>query len=365
MNKRAIAVMGAYGATGSMVTKKLLELTDKQIIIAGRNLTKLDNLSQSLGSRVSSQFVEIEQPETLNKLAEQSQIIINCVGPAHFVLDKVAQAAFNHNCHYLDVGGYDILMESLQNRQREIEQKELVFATCAGWIPGLSGVFPRYIAKLAADSFTVESMEIYAGGRDEWSLTAGQDMVWTLFLDTSKISGIYQDGKWVQKNLFSAKKVKLPPPMGKQLALPVFDNQFKKLYQENKYKFFGAYVSEFGWETAKALMFVRMFLNQKSERGAKMIIQAINKETQKYGKSGIVYVIAKGQKNGLDKQMTGTIFTKENYLLHGLVSALSAQAILENKIIAKGVNYLADVVEPIDFMGRVNNNGFQYSIIEK
>lgn len=365
MNKRAIAVIGAYGATGSVVTKKLLEVTDKQIIIAGRNLAKLDNLSQSLGSRISSQFADIEQPETLNKIAQQSEIIINCVGPAYFVLDKVAQAALNHNCHYIDVGGYDILLESLQNRQKEIEQKELVFATCAGWIPGLSGVFPRYIAKLAEDSFAIESMEIYAGGRDEWSLTAGQDMVWTLFLDTSKISGIYQDGKWVQKNLFSAKKVELPPPMGKQLALPVFDNQFKKLYEENKYKLFGAYVSEFGWSIARTLILIRMFLNQKSDRGAKMIIKAINKETKKHGKSGMVHVIAKGKKNGLDKQITGTIITQENYLLHGLVPALSAQAILENKIVAKGVNYLADVIEPIDFMGRVNNNGFQYSIIEK
>ncbi|NJM87086.1 MAG: hypothetical protein HC847_07730 [Hydrococcus sp. RU_2_2] len=365
MDNRAIAVLGAYGATGSIVTKKLLELTDKPIIVAGRNLTKLDNLSQSLGARVTSQFADIEQPETLDKLARRSQIIINCVGPAHFVLDKVAIAALDCNCHYIDVGGYDILMESLQTRQTEIEEKGLVFAICAGWIPGLSGIFPRFIAKSAANSFEVESMEIYAGGRDEWSLTAGKDMVWTLFLDTSKISGIYQDGEWVKKSLFSVNKITLPPPMGKQIALPVFDSQFKRLYEENQYKFFGAYVSEFGWETAKALMFVKMFLNQKSEKGARIILKAINKECKKYGKSGMIHVIAKGEKNKLKKQIKGTIFTQENYLLHGLVSVLSAQSILDNKIVRRGVNFLADVVEPDDFMNRVTKNGFEYSIVEK
>jgi hypothetical protein len=365
MKNLVIGIVGAGGKTGVVVARELLKITNCDVIVAGRDREKLEELARSLGLRASSEYVDVNLPETLDALCQKCNIIINCAGPCNVVLDKVANAALKNNCHYIDVGGYDLLMELLAAKHEQIKNQGLLFCVCAGWIPGLSGIFPRFVNLKASELFKVDSVEIYYGGRDKWSLTAGKDMIWALFLDQENLAGVFENGKWVKKSMFNSPMVELPLPMGKQRALPFFDNQLRSFSQENNFKFFGAYVSEVGNLTALTLMLVRMFLNKRSELGARMILKSIEKECQKYGSSGMVHVVTKGHAGNEAKQMCGTICTQDNYRLNGLVPAITAQILSENKVANSGAYYLCDAVEPVDFMTRISSQGFGWQLLSE
>jgi hypothetical protein len=58
--------------------------------------------------------------------------------------DRVAQAAFRRNCHYIDFAGLTLVKERMLPHSREIADLGLSFVVSAGWMPGISELVPVY-----------------------------------------------------------------------------------------------------------------------------------------------------------------------------------------------------------------------------
>lgn len=363
--RNTVGIIGGYGRIGAFVVKELFETTNSHITVAGRDLEKAKNISESLGTRVSIRYVDVFQSDTLDTICQDCGIIINCAGPSTVILVRVANACLRHNCHYIDVGGYDVLYDLLKDKNEDIRKRELTFLISAGWIPGLSGIFPKYIASIASSLFeTVDSLKIYYGGREKWSYTSCRDMVWTIFQD---FAGIFKHGKWIKKNILTSPRIaKLPYPLGIQVVFPLFNNQSRSFAEEMKYQLFAEYVGsgEHSLLTGLVAIYIKMFMKKKKEKAAQILMKAIEENWRHRGSAGLVYVVVKGKQNNKERQIRASIFTQENYRLTGIVPAITAKMLMENKISTKGIYYLCEVVDSDYFMKQIAERGFTYSILK-
>ena len=88
----------------------------------------------------------------------------------------MAAAALAGGCHYVDPGGYTPLFPILSSRRPEIRAKRLTFLLTLGILPGLSELFPVYVARTCFDR--VEGFEYACVGRDRWTFPSAWDIAW-------------------------------------------------------------------------------------------------------------------------------------------------------------------------------------------
>lgn len=363
--RKTVGIIGGYGRIGAFAVKELFETTNSHIIVAGRDLEKAKNISESLGTRVSIRYVDIFQSDTLDAICQDCGIIISCAGPSTVILDRIANACLRHDCHYIDLGGYDVCHNLLKDKNEDIRKRRLTFLISAGWIPGISGIFPKYVASIASSLFeTVDSLKVYYGGRERWSYGSCRDMVWAIFED---FTGIFKYGKWVKKNILMSPRIaKLPHPLGIQVVFPLFNNQSRSFAEEKKYRLFAEYVGsgEHSILTGFVTIYIKTFMKKKKEKAAQILMKAIEKNWRHRGSIGMVYVVAKGKQNNKKRQIRASIFTRENHCLTGIVPAITAKMLMENKIPANGSYYLCEAVNADYFMKQIAERGFTYSILE-
>ena len=141
MNGRMIGVIGGTGRVGRECLRYLHENTAFGLLIGGRKPPR-----EALpGSFLS---VDVFDEASLARFCGQCSLVINCAGPASAVRERVAAAALAGGCHYVDPGGYTPLFPILSSRRPEIRAKRLTFLLTLGILPGLSELFPVYVARV-------------------------------------------------------------------------------------------------------------------------------------------------------------------------------------------------------------------------
>ena len=169
MNGRMIGVIGGTGRVGRECLRYLHENTAFGLLIGGRKPPR-----EALpGSFLS---VDVFDEASLARFCGQCSLVINCAGPASAVRERVAAAALAGGCHYVDPGGYTPLFPILSSRRPEIRAKRLTFLLTLGILPGLSELFPVYVARTCFDQ--VEGFEYACVGRDRWTFPSAWDIAW-------------------------------------------------------------------------------------------------------------------------------------------------------------------------------------------
>ena len=107
-----MVLLGATGYTGKLcaehITKNLP--TNLNWAVAGRSFSKLqvivDSLQKINDDRSQPDILSVNlNPEELNKLAKNTRVLLNCIGPYHLYSTPVVAACAENGTHYLDVTG--------------------------------------------------------------------------------------------------------------------------------------------------------------------------------------------------------------------------------------------------------------------
>ncbi|WP_432190305.1 saccharopine dehydrogenase NADP-binding domain-containing protein [Streptomyces sp. Tue6028] len=101
MTARPIAVYGATGHTGRLVTAELAA-RGREIVLAGRNGEALHALASELNVSAQVRVAGLDDPDALRMVTENAAVVINCAGPYSRSGEPVASAALAARCHYLD-----------------------------------------------------------------------------------------------------------------------------------------------------------------------------------------------------------------------------------------------------------------------
>jgi short subunit dehydrogenase-like uncharacterized protein len=99
-----IAVYGATGYTGRLVTAELVE-AGAELVLSGRNRRKLDALAQNTKGEVAVREATLDDPASLRALLADCAVVVDCAGPFVRYGEPVLAAAVETRTHYLDTTG--------------------------------------------------------------------------------------------------------------------------------------------------------------------------------------------------------------------------------------------------------------------
>jgi len=358
----AFGVVGGYGATGRAVVTELHKSSDGEILIGGRDLEKAKAFAAQFDRRVSSAHVDVFDCRSLDDFCSRSSIVVNCAGPVMALQDRVAQAAFRKRCHYVDGAGLSLVKERMVSHIREIADLRLSFIVSAGWAPGLSEVVPAYAyatAKTRMD--TVDSLTVYFGDSGEWSFNALRDAVWYLRQLGLRLPGYYHKGEWTRATMSTAfRKVDVGSPVGPRrfslFFLPELTEVARRLSDCDVLSF--SYLASSRIVLTGGLI---ALLPIPGGLGVRLLRNAFRRGSLPVGGFVAAEVLGRAAERSFSLTVRVTYDKHRDYWINGLVSAIVARMISEQRGVEPGVHFVADAVDPIAFLAELRSAGLDHS----
>lgn len=119
-----LIIFGASGFTGQYVVDEVSRVAEEENwtwAIAGRNMAKLQKVLKDSSSRTSKDISETpiiiadtSSKSSLEEMAKQAKIVLNCVGPYRFFGEPVVKACIENGAHHLDISGEPQYLETMQ-----------------------------------------------------------------------------------------------------------------------------------------------------------------------------------------------------------------------------------------------------------
>ncbi|PSS30482.1 Mitochondrial saccharopine dehydrogenase-like [Actinidia chinensis var. chinensis] len=138
-----LIILGASGFTGKYVVREALKFLNapssplKIIALAGRNPQKLSQTLEWASHPhppppVPILAADTADPPSLRRLAAQTRLVLNCVGPFRLHGEPVVAACAESGCDYLDICGEPEFMERMEAAYHEAAAKSgsLVISAC-------------------------------------------------------------------------------------------------------------------------------------------------------------------------------------------------------------------------------------------
>ncbi len=174
-----IVILGGYGYAGSALAPLLLQETEADLVLAGRNGEKARQAARELndrfnGGRVTGVRADAGDATTLAAAFDGAGIVVvasSTVGHAA----TVARSALERGLDYLDIQYSARKLRVLRGMAGAIEQAGRCFITEAGFHPGLPSALVRYAASrfdrleraITASVLNPQGGLPYSGGADE------------------------------------------------------------------------------------------------------------------------------------------------------------------------------------------------------
>jgi len=363
--KATFGVVGGYGATGRVVVSELWKSSARRILIGGRDPNKARALAAEFDGRVSTALVDVLDQNSLDDFCSRCSIIVNLAGPVMVLEDRVAQAAFRRQCHYVDAAGLMTVRERMLPHSRVIADLGLSCVISAGLLPGISEILPLYAnTKARSQMDAIESVTVYYGDTGEWSANAFQEIAWFLRHRRSRgsrsmRSGYFQKGEWVDVSMV---KAWLKADLGGGIGPRRFYVGFVPEMIEMASRFADCDLFSYGCLPGLRTTIIATVISViplPRRFGARLLRNAFQKN--RLPVDGFVLVKVVGRRAGRSATLTAQVAYKEQqgYWLNGLVPATVARMISERKPVETGAHFLAEAVDPMAFMEELRKSGVE------
>lgn len=330
------------------------------ILIGGRDLAKAKGLAAEFAGIASAASTDVSDAHSLDTFCSQCSVVINCAAPTIVVQDAVAQAALRNGCHYVDPGGFSFIRQRLLPSAARIADSGLCFVLSAGWVPGLTEVLPLYAQAQALGKMDkIESVSVYFGDSSVWSSNALRDGVWYTRHTGHRRLGYFHRGKWVAAPMSkSYRRIDLGGRLGAGrfclCSTPELDEVGCRL---SECDFLGyAYLAGLRVIMAGALLRLFPLPQNLSVRLMRTILQSA-----RLAVGGFVAAHVLGGFRGQIRVLRAEVVYEEGrqYWANGLIPAVAARMVSENKSVMRGVHFLAEAVEPLAFIGELQKCGLE------
>ena len=361
MERQTILILGGYGNTGRPLARLLLQESDTQLVLAGRDIAKASRVADELnsvfeGDRVGAARVDASDVTGLRNAFAGVNFVIMASSTTQFTR-QVAQAALEARIGYLDIQYSSPKIEFLRSIEPAIKQAGCCFITDGGFHPGLPAFLVRYCAQFFDQ---LETARVGSVIKEDWrSLEVADSTVDELMqLMNDFDMSIYKAGKWKKASLISTSdfvRMDFGGEFGRQYCAPMLLEEMRALpILFPTLSDTGFYVGSFNWFVDWVIMPVSMVAMKLSPRAAvRPMGRWMHWGLKKFSKppyGTILQVEAAGKKNGQSKPMQVTISHPDGYLFTAIPVAACMLQYLDGSIAAPGLWLQALVVEPNRFM---------------
>lgn len=191
-----IMVLGGYGNFGKIISEKLSKKNSVSLIIAGRDLTKAQELAKTLskdGNYIEGVKLDSESENFSKILQEYSpKILINCVGPYTDETYKIARACIEAECDYIDLADNRDFVVNFDKLNDLAKEKKRILISGASSVPGLS---TAVLKKYAQEFDQVQSLEFYINPGNK-TFFRGSGTVKSVLSYCGKKFTTLKEGRW-------------------------------------------------------------------------------------------------------------------------------------------------------------------------
>ncbi len=357
-------LLGGYGEVGKTLARLLLKETSVNIIIAGRNKEKADELAATLNqehnsNRVTSRYADATKEESLlSAFNGVSLVIVLTTTPD--LIKQIGKAALISGCDYLDILVSETTIHDLSEIALDIKKANRTFITQAGFHPGLPAVF----ARSGAQYFDTYNKAIIAMAMSAKFKRADQAKE-IIDLISGFSAEIYKNCSWQNATYKDSIKIDLGSPFGKKTLFPLQMEEMKMVQTKFNLKETGVYVAGFNWLVDWFIIPI-IFIIQKIKKGfltgflCKLFTWGVNNFSGE--QKGVVFLNqAEGIKDG--KKLEVRIIAKhEDAYLFTAIPVVACLKQYLNKKISPGLWMMGHAVDEKILMDDLKQMGVKIKI---
>jgi len=369
-----VLILGGYGNTGRPLARLLLDETEVNLIVAGRNLVKAQAMAAELnasfaGGRVSSCYVDASEPTTLRQAYSDVNLVVVTSSTADFA-EQVAGEALEAGIDYFDVQYSTHKSTVLQGMARQIEDTGRCFITDGGFHPGL----PAALIRCLAPAF--DAMEMARVGsviKIDWSALslscATMEEFVSEFMDFQTL--VFQDGRWqkvgalaMMKPIYMDFSSEIGPGFGRQYCVPMFLEEMRAIPRQfPELKETGFFVGGFNWVVdwfiSPVIMVTLKLWPTRAKRpmGRLMLWGLRTFGKPPYGT--LLKAEVRGLRDGRPKAIDLILYHEDGYAFTAIPAAACLLQYLDGTIRQPGLWLQANVVQPERFMADMERLGIR------
>ncbi|NJD60222.1 MAG: hypothetical protein C3F13_03640 [Anaerolineales bacterium] len=372
MKQPTILIMGGSGNTGRPLSRLLLQNSEVNLALGGRNLEKAQNLASEFnrefeGNRVKGIQVEAADVKSLHSAFEGVDFVVLASSTTEYI-PLAAQAALDARIGYLDIQYSSRKIRFLKEIETLIQQAGCCFITDGGFHPGLPAFMVRYAAQFFDE---IELARVGSVIKQDWRNleVADSTIIELLDLMNDFEMSIYTAGRWKRLSWVSTSdyiKMDFGSEFGRQACAPMLLEEMRALpalYPALRDT--GFYVGSFNWFTDWVIMPVAMVAMKLSPKAAeKPMARWMHWGLKAFSKppfATMLQVDASGRKDGQSTIVRINISHGDGYMFTAIPVAACLLQYLDGTTARPGLWWQALCVEPSRFMSDMERMGIKVS----
>jgi hypothetical protein len=376
MNPKKILLLGGYGNTGRPLARLILQETQANLVLAGRNSEKAQASARELnqewaGDRVEGKQVDASEPSSLKPALVGIDMVVVASSTARYA-QEIAKCALEAGSDYFDIQFSQAKIVALKSLTAEIEKSGRCFITDGGFHPGLPAALVRYAATFF-DS--LEKANVGSVIQIDWAgLDLPEETTVELLEEINDFEsvvfrqGAWKKAGWVDKDSFL--RMDFGDRFGKQTCAPMMLEEMRSLPEQfPTLRETGFFVGSFNWFVDWFVFPVAMVAMKISPKRAvrpmgKWMRWGLNKFSKPpFGT--LLRLEAEGQRDGLSHTLEVTLYHPDGYLFTAIPVAATLLQYLDGSITKPGLWTQGNLVEPVRLMQDMQGMGVEIVSIEK
>jgi saccharopine dehydrogenase (NAD+, L-lysine-forming) len=364
-----VVVLGGCGAVGTIAVKTLAKQdTFSEIVIADINQKRANEISASIGPKVSAVMFDADDSESIRSAIKGADIVLNCVGPFYKTVKQILSVVIEEKIDYLDIcDDVDVTLEIL-DWDKMAKDAGILALIGMGSSPGATNIIGKQAYEMLDETQSIDIFHAHGGEPFE-----GEGVIGHRFHCMTIDCPMFLDGELKYVKYFEPSGIALrqsfefpilgevplyPYPHPEQVTMPRYLNvrqvTNKGSVVPNEYYNLTRDLCGLGLSSKEPIDVKGVKLAPYDFAVAYIIRERerIIKETNFGSQKGCVSVVVKGKKDGKYKEYRFHLASQSQALGEGtgIPAAMGAILMQEGKIQAKGVLPPEACMKPADFI---------------